>query len=139
MGGHCGLPQRSPKIRYFEKGLSGFGPEEQVVLHPEGDPARLFEPGQVGLHRAAHQKMLLDGHGEPQPDEKLPEDMLKGGACSAELTEQAGNLLHLLDVDPGQGGDIGGCGGVGGHDAPGLQRPHLLQCLNLPGNILEER
>jgi len=52
-------------------------PEDPAVLNQDFQLSGVPEPAEVGFHRAAHQRVLLDAHRQPVLREEFLKDILK--------------------------------------------------------------
>ena len=72
----------------------------------------------------------------------MGEQLLKQGfeaqRLAAQIQDLLGDLLHLLNIVPGQRGDVRGGFRVGGDEHPGLQGLYHLQGLKIGGHVIDE-
>ena len=113
-------------------------PQQQVILKEGVCPAGILQPGQVGAHRAAHQHILLIGHGQIVYRKEPLEDLFKAQRLRADMEDLLRHLVDLGNVVVRQRRDVFRRLRMGRNK---VRRPHffdLLQGLQVPGHIIDK-
>ena len=110
-------------MRIFFVCLSCPLPEQAVIVKDGAEPAAVFEPREVGAHRAADEHVLLEVHHEVEAPEQLLQDRLERLRSAAELRDDVRDLEHLVDVVLCERGNVLRGRGVRGYEGAGGECP----------------
>ena len=113
-------------------------PEQYVVRELDLHAALVAQPREVRAHGAAHEHVLLEGHPQAVVGKDSLEDALEGARLGAQPHDLLGNLVHLVDVELRQLGDVLRGGRVGGDEHPGGEALHHLERPEVGRHVVDE-